>query len=246
MEDLSLADQNDGIGATLWKRKEELGDAIEHVYVEEPPLIDLYDDRCVLGRRIFGTTYCMINSDNNYKYAVKRVRIKDALANGVSESMLLRECNYLLKVTHPNIARYYIHFISKEKRFFNIVMELIEGGTIVSRITCVPAPNQTEILKWAKQMATALRYMHEKRVFHRDLKPENVMLTAGGNIKIIDLGLACIVSSAKYMASKVGTHTYSSYEKREGIAYDGRDDVWAVGCILLELITRTRWGSFQT
>jgi serine/threonine protein kinase len=239
---MSVLDENDGVGIALLKQREELGDAVEHVYVEDPPLTDPHDDRSVLGRGTFGITYRMNNTHNNYKYAVKRVRFSHALEHAVSETELLNECNLLQKVAHPHIARYFVHFVSKERRFFNIVMELIEGGTIDKKVVCVPAPSQHEIFGWALQLAIALKYMHGKQVYHRDLKPQNVMLTASGNIKIIDLGLACIVASAKYAESKVGTQVYSSYEKREGIPYDGRDDVWATGCILLELTTRARYG----
>ncbi|RYG63653.1 hypothetical protein EON64_15485, partial [archaeon] len=82
-------------------------------------------------------------------------------------------------------------------------------------------------------------------IIHRDLKPENVMVTRGMlDIKLIDFGMARFMPSASAdsiaMTAAVGTQFYMSYAKMHGkkftLTYDGRDDVWAVGCIILELL----------
>jgi serine/threonine protein kinase len=88
-------------------------------------------------------------------------------------------------------------------------------------------------------MALALSYMHGENVLHRDLNPDNVMLTARSKVKIIGFGHACCVS--EYAESTVGARTHASFQKLTGLKYDGRDDVWALGCILLELLLRTRY-----
>lgn len=78
--------------------------------------------------------------------------------------------------------------------------------------------------------------MHEERILHRDLKPENILLTSSSKVKIVDLGFACVAASIAANVTKVGTLLYASYEKSQGFVYDGRDDMWAVGCVLLELL----------
>ena len=77
---------------------------------------------------------------------------------------------------------------------------------------------------------------------HRDLKPDNVLFDEHQNARVIDLGLACVVV-AKFKvssaggANKVGALMYQSPEKAQGRAYDGKDDVWALGCMLGGAVT---------
>jgi hypothetical protein len=224
----------------LLQMKAADGDLVEEGFCEDPPIESFHDDRSVLGKGMFAVTHRMINANDGRKYAVKRVDVVYATKNGVTRATLAIECAILERLTHPYIARYFLNFHSHKDRYFNIVMELIEGGTLAEKVTCIPAPSEAEIVEWMRQMASALRYMHGEGVLHRDLKPDNVMLTLTSKIKIIDLGLASVATSAAYMQTKVGTLTYSSFEKLTGLPYDGRDDVWAVGCILLEMLTRAR------
>ena len=110
----------------------------------------------------------------------------------------------------------------------------------IIQVHATPAPSVDAITEWARQMASALAYMHSEHILHRDLKLDNILLTSLSKIKIIDLGFACVAATMAANATKVGAPLYASYEKTNGIPYDGRDDVWAVGCILLELLTRSR------
>jgi hypothetical protein len=232
--------QTNRTAALLVHMKIADGDRVEERFHEDPPMESLYDKRSILGKGVFAVTHRMINFMDGRKYAVKRVDVEDAAKNGVTRASLANECAILERLTHPHVARYFLSFNSHRGLHFNIVMELIEGGTLAEKVTCIPAPTELEIVEWARQMASALSYMHGEGVLHRDLKPDNVMLTLTSKIKIIDLGLASVATSAAYMHTKVGTSTYSSFEKLTGLPYDGRDDVWAVGCILLELLTGTR------
>lgn len=214
--------------------------AIEDTFCEDPPIADYHDHRSILGRGAYGTTHRMINTTDGRRYAVKRLLLSEAKKKGVSTDMLMNECLLLEKLTHPHISRYFLNFYSKNNMYFNIVMELIQGGTLEDKIPGRPPPTELEIVTWAKQMASALSYMHGEGVMHRDLKPDNVMLSESSKVKIIDLGLASVITSAE-MHSMAGTDLYSSYEKlTPGVPYDNRDDIWAMGCILLELLLQTR------
>ncbi|MCP5112311.1 MAG: serine/threonine protein kinase, partial [bacterium] len=98
-----------------------------------------------------------------------------------------REAQVLASLNHPNIAT--IHGLEESGGVHALVMELVEGPTLADRIDAGPLPLE-EALPLAKQMAEALEYAHEKGVVHRDLKPANVKLTAEGNVKVLDFGLA--------------------------------------------------------
>src|SRR5262249_53141750 len=89
-----------------------------------------------------------------------------------------REAQVLASLNHPNIA----HIYGVEERA--LVMELVEGETL-------PGPLPIEVaIKYARQIAEALEYAHERGVIHRDLKPANIKVTSEGTVKLLDFGLA--------------------------------------------------------
>jgi len=98
-----------------------------------------------------------------------------------------REAKLLASLNHSNIAALYELEESGETHF--LVLELIEGETLADRLKQGPIQVE-ESLKLALQIAEALEAAHEKGVIHRDLKPANIKITPGGNVKVLDFGLA--------------------------------------------------------
>jgi serine/threonine protein kinase len=172
----------------------------------------------------------MRNIDDGQLYAVKLIKIKKA---GVPIESLRQEASRLAKLNHPNIVRYYTSF--KKKPFFAIVTELLTGGSLLERIDGAAGPLPAgQIKRWTIQIASALAHMHAQRMQHRDLKPDNVLFDALGDARLIDLGLAQIVVAKSKVSSKnaVGAELYRSPEKALGSAYDAKDDIWALGCMV--------------
>ena len=156
-----------------------------------------------------------------------------------------REAQMLASLNHPNIAQIY----DVEDRA--IVMELVEGETLSS-----PLPIETA-LNYARQMAEALEYAHERGVIHRDLKPANIKVTPEGTVKLLDFGLAKAIEDPAVSADNpehsptltlgvtrvgviLGTAAYMSPEQANGKTADRRADIWGFGAVLYEMLSGKR------
>jgi serine/threonine-protein kinase len=168
-----------------------------------------------------------------------------------------REAHVLAALNHPHIAGIYGLEETNSQRF--LVLELVDGETLASRIQRGPLP-LVEALAIARQVAEALEAAHEKGIIHRDLKPANIALTAEDNVKVLDFGLAkaadpavisdsipalnspTITSPAMMtgLGMIIGTAAYMSPEQTRGRGVDKRSDVWAFGCVLFEMLTGKR------
>jgi serine/threonine protein kinase len=165
-----------------------------------------------------------------------------------------REAQVLAALNHPHIAQ--IYGLEDSTTRPALVMELVEGATLADRLSAGPLP-VAETIVIARQMAEAVEAAHEKGIIHRDLKPGNVMLTADGDVKVLDFGLAAVTetvgpgasdathSPTLSMAATVagvilGTAAYMSPEQAIGKPADKRADVWSFGVILWEMLTGRR------
>jgi hypothetical protein len=193
----------------------------------------------MIGNGSFGYTHRMTCAIDGGLYAVKRVDLKRLTMMGVSTGRLEDEYATLLSLSHPHIARYFPNLYSGGGETFNMVSELIEGMSLAEKVGAAPASTEVEITEWARQMASALSYMHKHGLLHRDLRLDNVLLSDRSRVKICDVKPACAMAfSAAF--GRAGQDVYSSYEKLYGEPYDGRDDIYAAGIILLALLLRTR------
>jgi len=166
-----------------------------------------------------------------------------------------RESQVLASLNHPNIAAIY----GIEERA--LVLELVEGPTLADRLAQGPLP-VGEALKVALQITEALEYAHERGIVHRDLKPANVKLTPEGRVKVLDFGLAKLLSSEPVTGNSMssptltisattagmllGTPAYMSPEQAKGGPTDRRADIWAFGVLMYELLTGSPLYSAET
>ena len=146
-----------------------------------------------------------------------------------------REARAISSLNHPNICTLF------DVGPTYLVMELVEGETIATRLKRGPLPVETALL-YASQILAALAEAHEKGIIHRDLKPGNIMIAKSG-IKVLDFGLAKSGQDETITADHmvIGTPAYMAPEQREGKA-DARSDIYAFGCVLYEMLTGARVG----
>ncbi|MFE3902402.1 PQQ-binding-like beta-propeller repeat protein [Streptomyces sp. NPDC059153] len=118
-----------------------------------------------------------------------------------------------------------------------LVMEYVEGRDLAAVLRQDGLPPVPVAVEWAAQGAAALAAAHAAGVVHRDLKPANLMLTAGGEVKVLDFGIARYMSASAKSSKVMGTLAYMAPERFEEQSGDGRSDLYAFGCVLHELLT---------
>ena len=183
--------------------------------------------------------------DTKLKRDVALKVLPEAFANDPGRmARFQREAEVLASLNHPNIA----HLYGIEERA--LVMELVEGETL-------PCPLSVETaLNYARQIAEALEYAHERGVVHRDLKPANIKITPEGVVKVLDFGLAKAIDDpvtsgdpsqsptltlgATRVGMILGTAAYMSPEQASGYPADRRADIWSFGAVLYEMLSGKR------
>jgi serine/threonine protein kinase len=145
-----------------------------------------------------------------------------------------REALAIAALNHPNICT--LHDVGHDY----LVMELLEGETLASRLRKGPLPIEL-VLRYGAEIARALRSAHEKGIVHRDLKPANIMITKSG-VKVLDFGLARVHRDETMTATNAiaGTPAYMAPEQLQGEHADARTDIYAFGLVLHEMATGRR------
>jgi eukaryotic-like serine/threonine-protein kinase len=164
-----------------------------------------------------------------------------------------REARLLATLNHPHIAM--IHGVVVSGAVRALVLELVDGPMLAERITRGRLPVR-EAVRLARQIADALDAAHAKGIIHRDLKPANIRITADGQVKVLDFGLAkalapdasdddesqspTITAGTTREGLVLGTAAYMSPDQARGLPVDKRTDVWAFGCVLFEMLAGQR------
>ena len=157
-----------------------------------------------------------------------------------------KEALSLAKLNHPNIAT--IHEFSRQDDIDFLVTEFIPGITLDTKLA-KGAFHEREVLSLGLQLADGLHAAHEQNVLHRDLKPGNLRLMRNGRLKILDFGLAKLLSSVEGDAKTVsftesqeltGTLPYMPPEQLRGQIVDPRGDIWSAGVVMYEMATGHR------
>jgi serine/threonine-protein kinase len=158
-------------------------------------------------------------------------------ASKKEKERFLKEARTASSLDHPNIG--VIHGVEEAGEGCSfMVMAFYEGESLSQKIRRCPIPF-FEAVDIAIQMAKGLEEAHARHIVHRDVKPSNVLITPEGVAKIVDFGLARVVTSATMTQTggTSGTFGYMSPEQSLGRPIDLRTDVWALGVVLAEMLT---------
>ena len=208
-----------------------------------------YEIGALLGAGGMGEVYRARDTKLDRDVAIKV--LPDTLARDPERlARFEREAKTLAALNHPNIA--HIHGFEDSTGVRALVLELVDGPTLADRLARGVIP-LTESLGIAKQLVDALDAAHERGIVHRDLKPANIKLRPDGTVKVLDFGLAKVVTGDRATLDLtqsptvtvggtrdgviLGTAPYMSPEQACCKPVDKRTDIWAFGCVLYEMLT---------
>lgn len=196
-------------------------------------MLGKYERIDVLGHGVSGIVYLAKDTLLNKQIALKEV---DVQAGDLQR--FLEEARVMDRLRHPNIVR--VNGVDRIGNKVVIDMEYVRGENLQEKLRGEGRLALERALDHAIQILDALDYAHSMQTVHRDIKPANILITREGQVKIVDFGLAEILSTNAY-AGGAGTYAYMAPEDfAEEDRSDHQSDIWAVGVTLFEMLTGHR------
>jgi serine/threonine-protein kinase len=212
-----------------------------------------YEIRSPLGAGGMGEVYLADDTRLRRKVALKV--LPEAIAADTDRLLRFeREAFAASALNHPNILTIFEFGVENSTHF--LAAEFVDGESLRERMNRSTV-TLTETLEIGIQIASALQAAHGAGIIHRDIKPDNVMIRADGYVKVLDFGLAKLSEPGALATGFIsdpeaqtrmqlqtqagmimGTVAYMSPEQARGQAVDRRTDVWSLGCVLYEMLTR--------
>lgn len=148
------------------------------------------------------------------------------------------EAKAISLLQHQNIVSIYEYGEENGLRYF--AMQFVDGNDLGRRISENRQLSIEEVIDYAKQIGRALRYAHSCNIIHRDIKPGNVLIEKNGVVRLSDFGIAKIVhgTDITMTGSAVGTPEYMSPEQAQGKKLDAQTDIYSLGIVMYEMLTR--------
>ncbi len=203
-----------------------------------PDKIGKYIISSVLGRGAMGVVYKGFDPHIQRLVAIKTVHKSLLGDDGEIDSIAARfrnEAKAVGRIAHSGIVA--IYELGQDESTAFIAMEFVEGRNLEQVLAGTPMLQEAQVLSIMNQLLDALDCAHRNGVWHRDIKPANLLLTAQGQLKLTDFGIARIEhASLTQVSSVIGTPGYMAPEQYIGDEVDHRADLFAVGVLLYHLL----------
>jgi MAP/microtubule affinity-regulating kinase len=206
-----------------------------------PTTFGKYKIMGILGEGSTCVVADVVDEETGQRYAVKIIDLTHHISSRLS-CAIEREIRLLKGLNHPNIIK--LKEVIHEHCHIFIVMEHCEGGTLLDFILSDKLNDLSEVKRLFLQIVEAISYLHSFGIAHGDLKPDNIVLTAEGDVKLIDFGY-CKEKLIGFDEDKSGTVKYGSPELFQSGAYNTqKSDIWSLGILLFVMATgRFPYGS---
>ena len=222
--------------------------------------IENYDLETCLGKGAFGEVYLTSRKGDPKKYATKKLD-REEIESGEGIKYLRNEIVILQYLNHPNIVKF--QEVKKTKKHYYIIMEYCNGGELTKALEKYvnkygkPFPEEL-VQHFMRQIISAFKYIHERKIIHRDVKLDNILLhfeneedlknfdLMKATVKIIDFGFACKISKTGLQYTVLGSpinmdpiilkKLNSSTKKTKQLGYSEKADIWSIGTICYEMV----------
>lgn len=225
-----------GLSAEVWKLVSTTREDTSH--------FDLYEIQEELGKGGFGVVYRGLHKSLRRPVAIKILH-KHLAKEQIHQSRFFREAQLAARVRHPGLVEILDFGMTPNGEFF-LVMELVEGEPLRDQLQGGSHLEEGQAIEIALNIARALGALHRAGLMHRDLKPDNIFVGAGNATKIGDFGAVKEIRdepgpepgpTVTQPGIVFGTPLYMSPEHIQGKGSDHRLDIYALGCILFEMIS---------
>ncbi len=189
-----------------------------------------------------GEVFLALDPNIDRQLAIKTVRLVGP-PEEIEERKrrLLREAKAAGRLLHPNVVA--LFDAGEAEGLLYLAFEFVDGPDLSRRMYSPPPLSLGQILRLGREVASALEAAHRQGIVHRDIKPSNVILSPDGLAKVADFGIAKLAGMATQLTqsgSVVGSPQYMSPEQIRGEELDGRSDIFSLGVLLYELLSRRR------
>ncbi|CCW62681.1 unnamed protein product [Phytomonas sp. EM1] len=184
----------------------------------------------------FAILYIGVNTVKGELVAIKEIKMDD-VDDVRALKAVEKEFALLKSLRHPNIVNYHFFEHSRSQRVCRIVMELLAGDSMLQLLQRYGPLKETVLRKLARDLLSAIDFIHKNGIFHRDIKPANILISHHGKVKLCDFGCGKrVFEISRPTSCIIGTPVYMSPEFIKGEA-DHKADIWSFACSLFEMGT---------